>query len=396
MAGKNNNPVLKAALAYHKRGWSIIPISFGGVPPRGFKWGPCQNKRKTEAELRELFGDGKCKSLAVVCGAVSGNLVVLDLDCEERCQWWRTEHADLAGSLPTAKTKKGLHVFFRAEPFRKRNGDKVDLLSEGAYVKLPPSPNKKWLIPLDGELPLLNPFEWGLEQFGITKPDEQPTVTEETEDKEDSEDIDETERHGSHKGVSGLLENLEDEIKHEIENAIASTLPKRPGQRNTAVFPFCRWLKAIPELRDLPARELRPIVKEWHKRAHPVIGTKPFSATWADFVHGWKRVKWPKGDVILSHAVKRVLEGKTILPDADEYDLEEARFLLKVCYELQQGMGDKPFFLASRTAGGLVDLSHKKAYKLLEMFVADGKLEIVQRHTTERAPRYRYVGAEKS
>lgn len=396
MAEKNDNLVLKAALEYHKRGWSIIPISFGGVPPKGFKWGPCQSKRKTESELCELFGTGKYRSLAVVCGTVSGNLVVLDLDSEERCQWWRTEHADLAGSVPTAKTKRGLHIFFRAEPFRKRNGNDVDLLCEGAYVILPPSPNKKWLIPLDGELPLLDPFEWGLEQFDITKPDEQPTVTEDTEDKEDSEDSDETERHRSHKGVSGLLENLENETKQEIETAIASTLPEKQGQRNTAIFPLCRWLRGIPVLRDLPARELKPIVQEWHKRAYPVIGTKPFSTTWADFVHGWKRVKWPKGDVILSHAVKRVLEGKTILPDADEYDLEEARFLLKVCFELQQGMRDKPFFLASRTAGGLVNLSHKAAYKLLEMFVADGKLEIVQRHTTEHAPRYRYVGVKKS
>jgi hypothetical protein len=212
MAGKNDNPVLKAALAYYKRGWSIIPISFGGKPARAFKWKPYQSKRATEAELCELFGTGKYKSLAVVCGAISGNLAVLDLDCEERCQWWRTENADIAEGLPTAKTRRGLHVYFRAEPFRKRNGDKVDLLCEGAYAILPPSPNKQWLIPLNGELPLLNPFEWGLEQFGITKPDEQQEVTEDTEEPEDSED---TEGHRSHKLGCCVLEELEEEIKQE-------------------------------------------------------------------------------------------------------------------------------------------------------------------------------------
>jgi len=388
MAEKDDNPLLKTALTYHNRGWSIIPIGFGGKPPKGFKWKPYQSKRATEAKLREWFGMGKYKSFAVVCGAVSGGLAVLDLDSEERCQWWLAEHDDRANRLPTVRTKRGMHVYFRAVPFKKQNGDKVDLLCEGAYVILPPSANKQWTIPLGGELPLLNPFEWGLEQFDIKKPCAQPRVT---EDKEDPEDPDDPEGPRSHKGVAAVLDDLGEEIKHEIDTAIAHTLPKEQGQRNTAVFPLCQWLKAIPELRDLPALELKPIVREWHERAYPVIGTKNFTTTWADFVHGWKRVKWPKGDVMLSHAVKRVLEGKTVLPDAEEYDLEEARFLLKVCYELQQGMGEKPFFLASRKAGGIVGLSHRAAYKLLEMFVADGKLEIVQRHTTERAPRYRYV-----
>jgi hypothetical protein len=188
-----------------------------------------------------------------------------------------------------------------------------------------------------------------------------------------------------------LLGYLDDELKKEVEKAIEHTLPHKQGQRNDAVFPLCQWLKALPELRNLPAKELKPIIKEWHKKAYPVIGTKNFTITWADFVHAWKRAKWAKGDIMISQAVKRVLAGKTALPEAEEYDSEEARFLLKVCYELQQGVGDKPFFLASRDAGGIVGLSHRVAYKLLEMFVADGKLELVQAHTTTRAPRYRYI-----
>ena len=95
---------------------------------------------------------------------------------------------------------------------------------------------------------------------------------------------------------------------------------------------------------------------------------------------------------MLSQAIKRAMEGKTVLPEAERYDTEEARFLLKLCYELQQGVGNEPFFLASRKAGGILGISHESAYKLLEMFVEDEKLELVQKYTTTKANRFRYIG----
>jgi hypothetical protein len=168
-------------------------------------------------------------------------------------------------------------------------------------------------------------------------------------------------------------------------------LPKKQGQRNDAVLPICQWLKAIPELRDSQAKELKAIVREWHKRAYDVIGTKPFTDTWRDFVHTWKRVKWPKGEVMLKYAVKQAMETVDIPPEANEYDSPEVSFLLRICYQLQLAVGDNPFFLASRTAGGIVGVCHRTAYKLLEMFVEDGKLQLVEKHTTKKAPRYRYI-----
>ncbi len=391
MAETSNKTLLEWALEYHARGWSIIPIGFGKAPPKGVKWKDHQRTRPTETKLREWFGSGTQKGLAVVCGAVSGGLCVLDLDSEQRCRWWRETHPQLAKTLPSDKTKKGLHVHFRCEPFRKQNGDEVDLLCEGAYAILPPSPGKKWVVPLSGELPLLNPFEWGLEQFGIKEPEKEAKLPEDTEDTEDSEDTDDTERQRSHKVEGGFLDSLDKSIKDEIEKAIEHTLPNKQKQRNTAILPLCQWLKAIPELRDLPAKELKPIVVEWHRRAYHAIGTKSFTTTWADFVHAWKRVKWPKGEIMLSHAVRKALEADTIPPEVGEYDEPGAQLLLRVCYWLGQSMGDEPFFLASRTAGGIIGASHRTAYKLLEMFVEDGKLKVEKKHTEYRATRFRYV-----
>jgi len=42
----------------------------------------------------------------------------------------------------------------------------------------------------------------------------------------------------------------------------------------------------------------------------------------------------PDGDVV---AVKRALAGKADLPQVDEYDSDEVKFVLRICYELQQG-----------------------------------------------------------
>jgi len=386
MATRNENPLLKQALSYYKYGWCVIPIKPRKKEPLLKSWKPFQTKRSDEKQLRMWFTNND-RNIAVVLGEVSGGLAVLDCDLPQRYEWWKEKCLELAKKLPTVKTSKGMHVYFRSKLTKSKKYSKMDLKASG-YVVLPPSVHEdgskyEWISPLPekiDELPLLDPSDWKLDQF-----------TEDTEEAEDPEDTQDAEGHRSHRGGEGFLDYLDGEIRKEVEKAIEHTLPKKVGQRNDAVFPLCQWLKAIPELRDLPARELKPIVREWHRMAYGVIGTKPFDATWRDFVHAWKRVKWPKGDIMLNQAVKRVLEGKTILPEAEEYDTEEARLLLKVCYELQQGTGDNPFFLASRTAGGIVGISHRTAYKLLEVFVADGKLECIEKHTTTKAPRYRYI-----
>ncbi len=386
MVKKNGKTLLERALDYHRRRWCIIPI--GKNKKAAVRWKQYQTTRPDEKQLREWFSNGEYTSLAVVCGAVSGGLAVLDLDSEARCQWWRKEHSVFAEFLPTAETKKGLHVYFRSEPFRKQNGDEVDLLGEGACAILPPSPEKQWLKPLDGELPLHDPFEWGLEQFGINRPEPDIPLPEETEDTEEPED---SERHRSHSGVVFSLDSLDDEIKKEVERAIEATQPTKEGQRNDAIMPLCQWLKAIPELKDLSAKALKPIIKQWHEQAYNVIGTKPFTDTWRDFVHAWKRVKWPKGDVMLAQAIRMALKSEKKLPEEQEYDTEEAQYLLRVCYFLQEIIGNEPFFLASRTAGGILGISRRDAYKLLEMFVADEKLKLIEKHTSRKAPRYRYI-----
>jgi hypothetical protein len=138
---------LEYALHYRSLGLSVIPIRpDGSKAPALASWQELQERLPSEAEIREWFSNG-C-GIAVVCGAVSRNLEVLDFDSPEVWdRWYRAvtqvnPHA-LAG-IPLVRTPSGgRHLYlFRAVagPCRKvakdRTGKKtlVEVKGEGGYV----------------------------------------------------------------------------------------------------------------------------------------------------------------------------------------------------------------------------------------------------------------------
>jgi len=176
------------------------------------------------------------------------------------------------------------------------------------------------------------------------------------------------------------------EIAPAVGDAIAATLPEGPGRRNRCVFHLARRLKAL--LPEAMADELRPIVRDWHRRALPVIRTKAFTETWADFTIAWQRVRVPFGGE-LARLVERARWAP--LPKAAlEYDDEHARLLVRICVELQQFHGADPFFLGCRTAGELIGVSKSEAARLLRMLVFDDVLEVTAAgsHGTMKATDY--------
>jgi hypothetical protein len=75
-----------------------------------------------------------------------------------------------------------------------------------------------------------------------------------------------------------------------------STLPAQAGQRNRCLFELARYLRGrIPQA---TREELRALVMTWHDLALPVIGTKDFAITWADFLNGWAKVQKPFGSTM--------------------------------------------------------------------------------------------------
>jgi P4 family phage/plasmid primase-like protien len=133
---------LELAQAYLQAGLSVIPAGPDKRPL--FKWEPFQTKRATEKQLSIWFADGG--NLAIICGAISGGLLVLDFDSAEIWQRFCRDHLVLIEGLPVVRTGKGYHVYLRcAEPGGNHKlavvaGVKViETRGEGGYVLAPGS-----------------------------------------------------------------------------------------------------------------------------------------------------------------------------------------------------------------------------------------------------------------
>jgi len=423
MPGKSSNSLLDAARQYRRQyHWCIIPAD-AETKKAAVPWKKYQAERPSEDQTIEWFGGGQYDALAVVGGAVSDHLVVLDFDSPETWEWWNKNHTDKG--LPTEASTRGGHVFMRWPNCVSQTpkDQDVELRSRALITLVSPSPGKHWLVTPNGQIPLFNPFTLGLEAFGICEKfsanlekietqsvarsaapgatlassfamTQSSHLTEEGQKKDRREKEMASAVVCTHLETSSVkLSELDAKTRRDIEHAISSTLPQGPQQRNKAIFRLCQSLKGIAALRDHPARHLREIVQEWHRRALPVIDTKDFDETWKDFVHGWPRVKWPKG-VVLGLALAKALEDTTNPAEASIYTDPRNQLLVRVCWQLQQMCGDSPFFLSCRNAGRIMELSHVEGSKRLEMLCADGILEVVEHYTNNKATRYRCITRE--
>lgn len=175
------------------------------------------------------------------------------------------------------------------------------------------------------------------------------------------------------------------------DEALQATIPSHQGQRNRALFEFARHLKGMPRYCNGSADQLRAIVQQWHQRALPFVATKEFDETWAEFVYGWDRVKFPKGGDAWAEACRRV-EASEPPPEASRYTDDRLRLLCGVCFQLQRLVGDQPFYLSCRSAGKGVGVSAPVANRFLHLLVHDGVLRVMVPSTTRKATRYRYGG----
>jgi hypothetical protein len=139
--------LLQAALAYAAIGLSVIPIAGDKRPV--MDWKPYQSQAAAPAELTTWFGQRRYPNLGLVCGRISGGLLVLDFDHQaaDTYRLWREQAAPLSYRLPVVATGKGLHVYLRTgDPpgNRKLAVDKekrplIETRGEGGYVLAPPS-----------------------------------------------------------------------------------------------------------------------------------------------------------------------------------------------------------------------------------------------------------------
>lgn len=371
--------LLDAAIDYLQRGWSIIPVK--GKKPALRSWKQYQQQRPTEDEVRRWFGAGSSATgVAVICGRVSGDLICRDFDEAGSYERWAAAHPDLAAQLPTVKTGRGYHVYATCPEARSATLPDGELRSDGNYVVLPPSQHESGAV-----------YTWIIEpSAGV------PVVALDPKDQIMGRPETETQRHRDPETqmASESLSLCLSVSDPAVQRAITRTLPTHEGGRNRCVFRLARELKAIRALDDAPLQALQPIAREWHRQALPVIGTKPYDETWADFAHAWPRVRTPAGHGVLESAFARA-KALPLPAGAARYECEHTRALIALCAELQRLRGQEPYYLSCRSAARLLGIDHHTASRRLGMLVADGVLIVAEPGTTTRATRYEYAGPSR-
>ena len=428
--------LLNAALKYHSRGWSLLPLNRSTKKAALESWSIYQKTPADEKQIRRWFDGAKHDGLAVITGGVSGDLFVRDFDDIEGVELydeWSRTHEELARRLPTVKTGKGYHVYSTVarehmaevrRSFNKLGTGHINVKGGelrcgiGCYCALPPTIHEngrqyEWIVPLSAEKPpKIDLFLSELCAKPIKGNDTE--ITEITELTDDIGKGGRSPRNGSSQGRNGANQGKNwgnqrkktagrsfsvqkdsdaDTWSDAIHEAIIGSIPTGPGKRHEQVFELARALKAVPELADKKARELKPFVKRWHEIAYAKIRTKSFELTWVDFREGWDKVIFPKGTNGMSEILERARQ-QPVPKEAEEYESDGVKLLASVCRELQRATGDDAFYLSCRTAAGMLDVEFKTANRWLRLLEMDEVLKVTKRgkQGSFKANRFRYLG----
>lgn len=136
--------IIEAAKGYAALGMSVIPLK--GKRPALNSWTQYQKNRATSSEIETWHRQNILQNIGIVCGAVSGNLVVLDLDGAAGYPAFAASFPHLTETYTVATGGGvGKHVYFRVERMPlsvKAMGTPIgnlELCGDGRQVVTPPS-----------------------------------------------------------------------------------------------------------------------------------------------------------------------------------------------------------------------------------------------------------------
>lgn len=372
--GDCNVKLLQAAKFYidEHPSWSIVATK---NKRSAGKWKRYQTRRADAKELAWRLQNLGADGIAIVNGPISGGgdrvHATRDFDVPEAYTRWARGCPELAQTLPTVQTIRGYHVHFLCDgPNRYIPLDDGEFRGNG-LTRLPPTAGYRWIIPPGEAVPFVDPARANLLRSILNK----TTSSSLTQ---------------SNPRNSCMCPK---EMDAAVEQAIAATLPSGPGTRNRQVFEFARHLRRfLPP--DANRQELKTLVAEWHRRALPVIKTKQFDDTWIDFSIAWERVKRPIGANFA--ALVASAARSSFPPEADQFQNENTKRVIRLCAHLQAAWGQSPFPLGARELAKALAVSRMEAHRQLMFLVAEGILELVSigKKSTKRASEYRFVREE--
>lgn len=129
---------LEAAHSYRALGLSVVPVT-GKVCH--VRWRPYQRRRANHHDITMWYRQGAFGGVAIVCGAVSKNLIVLDLDGVEAVQDFRHTWPELCSTyMVRTGSGHGEHYYFTTEGLTSTlTATGYELRGDGTYVVAPPS-----------------------------------------------------------------------------------------------------------------------------------------------------------------------------------------------------------------------------------------------------------------
>lgn len=135
--------VFLAAQFYAALGLSVLPCS-GKKPAIG--WSAFQTRRATKETVNRWNEVGLLQNVGIICGQVSGGLVVIDLDGDKAVEAFMIRFPDLQDTYTVRSgSGHGMHFYYYAReltPTTRVTGTpfgNIELRSDGAYVVAPPS-----------------------------------------------------------------------------------------------------------------------------------------------------------------------------------------------------------------------------------------------------------------
>lgn len=368
MPSRLHRKLLAASIEYHGREFDCVP-TIGKKPTRRYKH--LFRRRQTLLELRANFADAPdADGIALIH---KNGVTCIDYDTQDGLREFKSARPDLARLLPSWNTSSAENflclsdhpsiVFQEWGEFRP-NG--ISILPPSRYED---GSTRQWMNRLpDGALPFVSHTAF------IPTPCLDRVLGKEM--------------------ASDVYDVYETLTRAQV---IERTQPKADRERNRRLLDLARGYKFNVGRADAGVDELRTLCREWHHRAYATIRTKAFDESWRDFLHAWKRARHALGGNLVDKAASMV--DLHDLPEcAMNYESDTTRILIGLCAEMSKLGTDRKFYLSSHDAAARLKCPQMTAYRTLQMLIADGVLECIDKgfggknSGGRRAARYRFIG----
>lgn len=141
-------PKLQKAIVFYERGrLCYLPASWGHKNP-SVKWEEYQTRLPTRTEKADWFHEGKSTNIGILCGGISGGLVMLCFNDQDGAREFFEEALwqKLLRSTFITQSVRGCHVWLRSDTLirsqkvgRSKNESWLEIRSDGNFTVAPPS-----------------------------------------------------------------------------------------------------------------------------------------------------------------------------------------------------------------------------------------------------------------